>query len=106
MLKYYGLHKVINDVWKEENPPAASASDDDRKNYEEEHKKWVKANCHAMALLTSNMEKEVRDQFRKCESAREICVQLQTLYKQKSNQSLDLLFCELFNYKNMHLTVL
>ena len=72
VLKYYGLHKVFNGVWKEENPPAVSTSDDDRKKYEEEHEKWVKADFHAMALMTSYMEKEVRDQFNICKSAREI----------------------------------
>ena len=72
VLKYFGLHKVVNGVWKEESPPAASASDDDRKKYGEEHEKWVKADCHAMALLTSNMKKEVRDQFCVCKSAREV----------------------------------
>ena len=64
VLKYYGLHKVVNGVWKEDNPPAVSTSDHDLKKYEEEHEKWVKVDCHAMALLTSNMEKKVRDQLR------------------------------------------
>ena len=54
VLKYYGSHKVVNVVWKEENPPAASASDDDRKKCEEDYEKWVKPDYHAMALLTSN----------------------------------------------------
>ena len=99
VLKYYGLHKVVNSAWKEENPPTATASDDDRKKYEEKHEKWVKADCHAMARLTFNMEKEVHYQFRICKSTRKNWLQLQTLYEQKSNLRLDILYCELFNYK-------
>ncbi len=99
MLKYYGLTKVVCGEWKDVTPPSPSASADDRAKYQEEHEKWTKSDCHATALLTSSMEKEVRDQFRICKTAKDVWDHLKLLYEQKSNQRLDLLYCELFNYK-------
>jgi len=44
------------------------------------------------------MEKEIRDQFRICKSSKEVWEHIKLLYEQKSNQRLDLLYCELFGY--------
>lgn len=99
LLKYHGLDKLVNGDWKDADPPASIENEDTRKKYDELHDKWIKADCHATALLTSNMEKDVRDQFRICRSAKDIRIHLKLLYEQKLNQRLDLLYCQLFNYE-------
>ena len=98
MLKYYGLTKIINGESLEEAPPAADALAQQKAEYAKRYEQWMKNDCHAMVLLTSTMEREVRDQFRICKTSKEVWDQLKLLYEQKSNQRLDLLYCELFNY--------
>ena len=97
MLKYYGLTKIINGESLEEAPPAADASAQQKAEFAKRYEQWMKNDCHVMALLTSTMEREVRDQFRICKTSKEVWDQLKLLYEQKSNQRLDLLYCELFN---------
>ena len=72
MLKYYGLTKIINGESSEEAPPAADTSAQQKAEYAKRHEQWMKNDCHAMALLASTMEREVRDQFRICKTSKEV----------------------------------
>lgn len=76
----------------------ADATDADRKKYATELKAYEEADAIARCIIGSSVRPEPKQHILTCKSGKEMWDALHSVYEQKNERRLDLLYSQLFNY--------
>jgi len=100
MLRTYVFdgHSTLGEVASPEAPVSGS-SNDIVTAYNAELVKFDRLDAVAVIILTTAMNKEICAMVMMHRSAKDIWNKLLSIFEQKSGQRLDLLICQLFNYR-------
>jgi hypothetical protein len=90
---------VITGTVKPPLSPADGASAEIIAGYNDAVAKYDRLDAIAVTIMTTAMNRDICSMVMMHKSAREIWEKLLSIYEQKSGQRLDLLICQLFNYR-------
>ncbi|GLV33362.1 hypothetical protein CBL_20110, partial [Carabus blaptoides fortunei] len=96
------MHKVmpvvIGDLKLPESLPRGTVNDETRKAYDKNMKTYVEANATARFIICSSVRSEAKQHILTCKSGKEMWDRLYSVYEQKNERRLDLLYTQLFSY--------
>ncbi|GLV61310.1 hypothetical protein CBL_21132 [Carabus blaptoides fortunei] len=96
------MHKVmpvvIGDLKLPESLPRGTVDDEKRKAYEKNMKAYAEADATARFIIGSSVRSEAKQHILTCKSGKEMWDRLHSVYEQKNERRLDLLYTQLFSY--------